>query len=80
MTAHHARNGFLTAKGLKEAEQRGVDRAYELSLEGLAQGDDQLYLDSTGSVSGLSRVEIKMIFDDGVIDEQFRRNFLGVVS
>ncbi len=58
-----------------------------LSPEGLAQRKDslvgplaveytRLYLDKVGSVSGLRRDEATMIFDDGVIDEQFQRNFL----
>jgi len=50
-------NGFLTRAGY-----RALDRA-----------DGLLEVDSTGSVSGLTRHDITMIFDDGVIDEQHRR-------
>ena len=63
---HHARNGFLTKKGLAEAAER-------FSLEGLAPRGDLEYLDSKVSVSGLRRDENYMIFDEGVIDEQHRR-------
>ncbi len=45
-------SGFLTAKGLEETEQRGVDRAYELALVG-RDG----HLDKVVSVSGLRRDE-----------------------
>jgi len=61
-----AHNGFLTAKGLEEAAQR-------LSLEGLAPRGELEYVDIPLSVSALRRDEIKMIFDDAVIDEQHRR-------
>ena len=66
---HFARNGFLTAYGLGETAQR--------SLEGLEVDARQLslYLDSRGSVSGSRRDEIKMIFDEEIIDEQCRRHF-----
>ena len=43
-------------------------RGYELAEEA-----DQRYLDKVGSVSGLRRDEMTMIFDDGVLDEQHRR-------
>ncbi len=72
---HHARNGFLTRKG------------YQLSLEGLAQKDscgplsplgvdehpDQLYLDNRVSVSALVEVEGSHVFDERLIDSQYRR-------
>ncbi len=60
---HHSRNGFLTAKGLAEAEQR-------LSLEGLAPRGSLEYVDSRVSVSAS---EVEMIFDDFLIEEQHRR-------
>ena len=63
---HHARNGFLTAKGLKEAAQR-------FSLEGLAPRVVPEYVDKVGSVSGLRRDEEFHVFDDQVIEEQHRR-------
>jgi len=61
-----AHNGFLTAKGLAEAAQR------ELELGLRPRGDCDI-VDIPLSVSGLRRDEIKMIFDDAVIDEQHRR-------
>ena len=76
---HYARNGFLTIYGLAEAELRGVDRAHELAMLALDGETCQLYLDKVRSVSGSRRDEIKMIFDDGVIDEQHRR-FLDAVA
>ncbi len=68
---HHARNGFLTAKGLKEAAQR-------TSLEGLLPRGvdgkaDQLYLDKVGSVSGLRRDEEFHVWDEELIETQYRR-------
>ena len=65
-------NGFLTAKGLKEAEQRSLEG---LGIPGVDMWPDCQYLDKVGSVSGLRRDEMTMIFDEGVIDEQFQRNF-----
>ena len=62
---HHSRNGFLTAKGLAEAEQR--------SLEGLAVCDVHPYVDKVGSVSALRRDETFLEFDDALIEEQYRR-------
>ena len=56
MTGHHARNGFLTAKGLKEAAQR-------FSLEGLAPRGDNVYLDKVGSVSAMVEVEDDFEYD-----------------
>ncbi len=66
---HHARNGFLTAKGLAEAAQRGGDRPEVDAME------TALYLDKVGSVSG--SVLPDLIFDDAVIDQQYRRFLSG---
>ena len=66
--SHHARNGFLTAKGLEEAAQR-----FFLEPDALAVEQTRRYLDKVASVSGLRRDETTMIFDEGVIDEQFER-------
>ena len=63
---HHARNGFLTAKGLAEAEQR-------LSLEGLAPRGLPEYVDRVGSVSALVEVEEFHVFDERLLEEQHRR-------
>ncbi len=63
---HHARNGFLTAKGLEETAQR-------FSLEGLASRDDHGYIDKVVSVSGLRRDEEFHVFDESLIEEQYRR-------
>jgi len=63
-------NGFLTAKGLAEARERsglvGVDRQHEL-----------LYLDRGCSVSGLVEVEEDHVWDEEILDEQFRRWIFG---
>jgi len=68
----HSHNGFLLERGYAElAQQR--------SLEGLTPTSECVTLDRSGSVSGLRRDEINMIFDDGVINEQHRR-FLEQVS
>ena len=70
----HSHNGLLTAKGLVETAQRGVDRAHELAVMGIDRGESQLYLDKVRSVSGVRRDEILPIFpDDSQIDEQYRR-------
>ncbi len=65
---HHARNGFLTAKGLREAAQR------ELRLAEVDAMAPLRYLDSMGSVSGLEleRDLFENILDSD-IDEQARR-------
>ena len=53
---HHSRNGFLTAKGLKEAAQRH-------SLEGLDPLGVREYVDTVGSVSALVEVEDDFDYD-----------------
>ena len=60
-------NGFLTSRGLREVAQR--------SLEGLEVDamDESRYLDKVGSVSGARRDETDHVFDDQVLDEQYRR-------
>ena len=65
-------NGFLRAKGLKEAAQRFSFEGL-LPLGGVAPGEEFSYLDKVGSVSGLRRDETVMIFNEGIIDEQYRR-------
>ncbi len=64
---HHARNGFLTAKGLEEAAQRDL-----LGPE-LAGVVAQRYLDKVGSVSGLELERNLHVFDDELLDQQYRR-------
>ena len=59
-------NGFLTAKGLEEAAQR-------TSLEGLAPRGDSEYVDRVGSVSGLELERDLHVFDDSLLDSQYRR-------
>jgi len=63
---HHARNGFLTSFGLEEAAQR-------ISLEGLAPRGDREYLDKVVSVSALVEVEEFHVWDDQLLENQFRR-------
>ena len=66
----HSHNGFqLSPSGL----------AQQTSLEGLAPRGDLAYIDKVVSVSGLRRDETTMIFDDEVIEDQYRR-FLDAVS
>ena len=52
-----AHNGFLTAKGLKEAAQRSLEG---LDVAGMALG---AYVDRVGSVSALVEVEIDGEYD-----------------
>ena len=63
---HHSRNGFLTVRGYAENAER-------ISLEGLAPRGELGYIDSRVSVSGLRRDEEFHVFDDRVIDQQYRR-------
>jgi len=63
-------NGFLTAKGLEEAEQRVVDGAEFLGVD---ERQLSLYLDRVGSVSALVEVEEDHVWDDRLLDEQDRR-------
>ncbi len=66
----HSHNGFqLSPEGLaqRELELPGVD--------GMAL---RSYVDKVGSVSGLRRDEDLHVFDDQVLDEQYRR-FLDAV-
>ena len=62
-----AHNGFLTAKGLKEAAQRDV------FIDGVAGMEMFGYLDRVASVSGLRRDETLYVHDDDYIDSQSRR-------
>jgi len=65
---------FLTAKGIEDAEQR---RAGPVIFPGVDMHQLSLYLDKVGSVSGLRRDETDHVFDDAIVDEQYRR-FLSV--
>ena len=66
---HHGRNGFLTAKGLKEAAKR--ERQFSLGVD---MDAGLCYLDNEGSVSGLRRDEdMYALVSDTKIDEQARR-------
>ena len=59
-------NGFLTKAGFAlVAQQR--------SLEGLTLLSDSVRLDIVGSVSALAEAEDSHVFDDQVIDQQYRR-------
>ena len=68
----NSHGGFLTAKGLKEAEQRRGD---SFVIDGVDKRQLSLYLDKVGSVSGLRRDEI--IFDDALLEQQHRRFLSG---
>jgi len=61
----HSHNGFLTAKGLREAAQR------ELELPGVDGMGSDRYLDKVGSVSALVEVEDHWV--DEVLEDQYRR-------
>ena len=65
----HSRNGFLT--------ERGYELAQQISLEGLTPVGDSVRVDIPVSVSGERRDETFLIFDEELIDEQYRR-FLSV--
>ncbi len=76
-----AHNGFLTAKGLAEtAQQINLSIGDGELQDGVDMGEPVCYLDRSGSVSALSRVESH--WDDDVIDEQYRRflNEVGVYA
>ncbi len=64
---HHARNGFLTAKGLREAALRGA------ICNGVDGTGASPYLDLVGSVSALAEAEDPFVFDHELIDQQYRR-------
>ena len=66
----HSRNGFLTAKGLEEAEQRSLEG---LDVLGVDKGQTSCYLDKVASVSGPRRDENLYVHDDAYIDSQYRR-------
>jgi len=64
-------NGFLTERGYAELAQR-------TSREGLSpRGVDEMvagkYLDKVGSVSASQRDETSCVWDDELLDEQYRR-------
>ena len=62
-----AHNGFLTVRGYAENAQR------EDALPRVDDMDMFEYLDCSVSVSGLRRDEDFLVFDDQVIDQQYRR-------
>jgi len=64
---HHARNGFLIAKGLEEAAQREDAFGYRLAVE-VPIG----YLDKSVSVSALIEPS-EPIFVDDLLEDQYRR-------
>ena len=75
----HSHGSFLTAKGLEEAEQRGVDRAYTLAQLALDGTPVEFYLDKVGSVSALDEDEDLFAFvPESYIEEQHRRFLNGV--
>jgi len=66
----YSHNGFVLV-----GEQLKLELLTEAGAEevGLTQGDNCVRLDYRGSVSGLRRDETPVTFDDGVLDEQYRR-------
>ena len=69
-------NGLLTAEGLAETAQRGqqLDAFPEV---GLTRGPEDVILDIEGSVSGARRDETSFVFDDELLDNQYRRQYDG---
>ena len=62
-------NGFLTAKGLEETDQRRLSLSADL-----AGGESLFYLDKVGSVSALVDGRRRHIWPlDKYLDEQYRR-------
>ena len=62
----HSHNGFqLSPEGLAQRE--------DVRLEGVDMELPLQYLDKVGSVSGLRRDEEFHVFDDQLIDQQYRR-------
>ncbi len=61
-------NGFLTERGYAELAERELEwpEAVDMSTR-------CLYLDKVGSVSGTRRDEDTIIFDDELLDQQYRR-------
>ena len=64
---HYSRNGFLTSAGLADVAQRSLEG---LEVDAMAE---TRYLDRVGSVSALVEVEESHVFDDELIEEQYRR-------
>ncbi len=62
-------NGFLTAKGLEETEQRSLEG---FNVDGVDMWPSCQYLDKVGSVSALIEPS-EPPFVDALIDEQHRR-------
>ena len=71
-SGHFSRNGFLTNRGYAEVAQRNsfMDNFYGV---GLTQDDLAVNLDKVVSVSALVEVEGSHVFDEKLIDEQYRR-------
>ncbi len=61
-------NGFLTRAGYARVAQRSAD-----SLETVDMFEDLCYLDKVGSVSALVEVEGSCVWDEQVLDSQYRR-------
>ncbi len=72
-SGRHSRNGFLCSKGLKEAAQREAD-LWDTPLTQATMFDR---FDNRVSVSGLRRDEECHVWDEELIDEQFRRDSNG---
>ncbi len=58
--------GFLTKRGYRLVAQQN-------SLEGLAPRGVHAYVDRVGSVSALAEAEEFHVFDDALIEQQYRR-------
>ena len=73
------RCGCYAHDGFRRSPE-GLAERRDVSPEGVDMGASQLYLDIPGSVSGSRRDEIKMIFDEEILDEQHRRFLKQVVG
>jgi len=63
----HSHSGFLTARGIRAVAQRSLEG---LEVDAMAV---PLYLDKVGSVSGLELERDYHVFDDQLLDQQYRR-------
>ena len=68
----YSHNGFVLRASDEGLAQREVSRR-EIHAMGLDPDAGQFYLDKVGSVSGLRRDERPSVFDDDLIDQQYRR-------
>ena len=64
----HSHNGFVLGRSPEGLAQRELERAGDLT-----RSDKGVSLDMVGSVSALVDVEGSHVFDDQLLDNQYRR-------